>query len=155
MPEKRLPIISRQGLDGRRTLAGTSAPISVSFATRPTDGSKTVQTRTFTGLGSSFSVHDNFATVSEGPIMDRTKEHLGYSDLVPIAARKLLLRAMRDACKRGTRHPAWFVTRSRTATLAWERSVRSSRPRIAWSPCGKSTCRCKGSLSWGRSSDWS
>ena len=51
---------------------------------------------TFTGLGSSFSVHDNFATVSEGPIMDRTKEHLGYSDLVPIAARRLLLRAIRD-----------------------------------------------------------
>ncbi len=55
-----------------------------------------MQGKTFTGLGSSFSVHDNFATVSEGPIMDRTKEHLGYSDLVPIAARKLLLRAMRD-----------------------------------------------------------
>ena len=55
-----------------------------------------MRTSTFSGIGSAFAVHDNFATVSEGPIMDRTQEHLGYGDVVALAGRRLLLRAIRD-----------------------------------------------------------
>ena len=50
----------------------------------------------FTGMGTEFEVHDVFATESAGPIQDRTKENLGYTDMIIVAARKLLLRSIRD-----------------------------------------------------------
>jgi len=50
----------------------------------------------FTGMGPNFSVHDAFATESQGPIQDRTKEHLGKTDLAIAAARRLMLRAVAD-----------------------------------------------------------
>lgn len=40
-------------------------------------------------------VGPNTATESMGPIYDRTKEHLGYSDKTIIALRKVLLQALR------------------------------------------------------------
>jgi len=39
-----------------------------------------MKTQTFIGLGKDFVVHDSWATESEGPIYDRTTEHLSYSD---------------------------------------------------------------------------
>lgn len=39
---------------------------------------------------------DGCATESMGPIYDRTREHLGYSDKTIIALRKLLLKAVKD-----------------------------------------------------------
>jgi len=50
----------------------------------------------FTGMGPNFSVHDAFATESQGSIQDRTKEHLGKTDLAIAAARRLMLRAIAD-----------------------------------------------------------
>jgi len=50
----------------------------------------------FAGMGPSFSVHDNFVSESMGPICDRTKERLGYSDLAVVAARRLLLAGIAD-----------------------------------------------------------
>jgi len=50
----------------------------------------------YTGMGPNFSVHDAFATESQGPIQDRTKEHLGKTDLAIAAARRLMLRAIAD-----------------------------------------------------------
>ena len=50
----------------------------------------------FTGMGIIFNVHDGFATGSPGPIQDRTREQSGYTDKSIIAARKVLLRAIRD-----------------------------------------------------------
>lgn len=51
---------------------------------------------TFMGLGSFFPDHDLCATEGEGPIQDRTQEHLTSSDKAVVAARKLLLKAMKD-----------------------------------------------------------
>ncbi|HWO43905.1 MAG TPA: Rieske 2Fe-2S domain-containing protein [Candidatus Eisenbacteria bacterium] len=51
--------------------------------------------QTFTGMGRTFLVHDSCATESMGPICDRSKEHLGASDLAVIAVRKYLLRCLR------------------------------------------------------------
>lgn len=45
----------------------------------------------FAGLGPSFSVHDNWVTESMGPIYDRSKENLGYSDMAVVAARHQIL----------------------------------------------------------------
>ncbi len=50
----------------------------------------------FAGLGPSFSVHDNFVTESMGPIYDRSKERLGYSDMAVVAARRFILAAIAD-----------------------------------------------------------
>jgi len=45
----------------------------------------------FAGMGPSFSVHDNFVSESMGPIFDRSKENLGYTDKAIVAARRLIL----------------------------------------------------------------
>ena len=49
----------------------------------------------FSGLGSYFPVHDVWATDSQGPIQDRTKEILGYTDKAITAVRRVMLRAIR------------------------------------------------------------
>jgi hypothetical protein len=51
---------------------------------------------TFTGMGMDINVHDQWAVESMGPIADRTKEHLGYSDRVITAARRMIFRAIDD-----------------------------------------------------------
>lgn len=55
-----------------------------------------MQTKTFTGMGVNFQSHDVFATESQGPIQNRTEEHLVSSDKAIVAARKLLLNAIKD-----------------------------------------------------------
>jgi hypothetical protein len=49
---------------------------------------------TYTGMGQDINVHDQWAVESPGPIADRSKEHLGYSDRVIIAARRMIFRAI-------------------------------------------------------------
>jgi phenylpropionate dioxygenase-like ring-hydroxylating dioxygenase large terminal subunit len=55
-----------------------------------------MKTRSFTGIGFNFQAHDAFATESQGPTQDRTHEHLVSSDKAIVAARKLLLNAIKD-----------------------------------------------------------
>jgi phthalate 4,5-dioxygenase oxygenase subunit len=55
-----------------------------------------MKTKTFTGMGFNFQAHDAFATESQGPIQDRTREHPVSSDKAILAARKLLLSGIRD-----------------------------------------------------------
>ena len=55
-----------------------------------------MKTKSFTGIGFNFQAHDAFATESQGPVQDRTNEHLVSSDKAIIAARKLLSNAIRD-----------------------------------------------------------
>jgi nitrite reductase/ring-hydroxylating ferredoxin subunit len=47
-------------------------------------------TRTYTGMGMDINVHDQWAVESPGPIVDRTQEHLGKSDVGIVRYRKLL-----------------------------------------------------------------
>jgi phenylpropionate dioxygenase-like ring-hydroxylating dioxygenase large terminal subunit len=51
---------------------------------------------TFAGLGRYFQEHDLWATESQGPIADRTLEHLGTTDRAIIQMRRQLLRACED-----------------------------------------------------------
>ncbi len=60
-----------------------------------------MKTTTFIGMGRNFQLHDNWATEGEGPIQDRTVEHLGYTDKAIAAERRLLLRAIRDVQEGG------------------------------------------------------
>ncbi len=55
-----------------------------------------MKTQTFTGMGINFQVHDAFATESQGPVQDRTEENLVSSDKAIVAARKLILNAIKD-----------------------------------------------------------
>lgn len=49
---------------------------------------------TYTGMGQDINVHDQWAVESQGPIQDRTREHLASSDKVIAAYRRLLNRAI-------------------------------------------------------------
>ncbi|HEY3118016.1 MAG TPA: Rieske 2Fe-2S domain-containing protein [Chloroflexota bacterium] len=51
---------------------------------------------TYAGLGRDFTIHDKWATEGEGPIQDRTTEHLGQMDLAVATGRQVLLKAIRE-----------------------------------------------------------
>lgn len=51
---------------------------------------------TFTGMGGYFMAHDAFASESQGPIHDRTREHLGTTDKFIAAARRQILEGIAD-----------------------------------------------------------
>jgi phenylpropionate dioxygenase-like ring-hydroxylating dioxygenase large terminal subunit len=55
---------------------------------------KQMRDQWYSGLGAYFPVHDIWATDSQGPIQDRTQEHLGYTDKAIVAARKVLHHAI-------------------------------------------------------------
>lgn len=50
--------------------------------------------RTYTGMGDDINVHDQWAVESPGPITDRTREHLGTSDIGIVFYRRALIDAM-------------------------------------------------------------
>lgn len=50
----------------------------------------------FAGLGQSFWQHDKFAVESQGPIADRSQEHLGTTDRPTILMRKQMLAAIEN-----------------------------------------------------------
>jgi hypothetical protein len=52
------------------------------------------KTLTYTGMGLDINVHDQWACESLGKIQDRTKEHLGTSDIGIIAYRRKLREAI-------------------------------------------------------------
>jgi hypothetical protein len=54
---------------------------------------------TFLGMGLDVNVHDQWAVESQGPIHDRTREHLGQADKAIIQYRKLLVTAIEQAQK--------------------------------------------------------
>lgn len=51
-------------------------------------------TKTYTGMGLDINTHDQWAVESPGPIQDRTREHLGQSDIAITAYRRLLRQAI-------------------------------------------------------------
>ena len=61
------------------------------------------RTRTYLGMGEDdINVHDQWAVESMGPIQDRTREHLGTSDKVIMANRRMLLSAIEAVLAGGT-----------------------------------------------------
>jgi hypothetical protein len=56
---------------------------------------------TFIGLGRDFVLHDTMVTESQGPIWDRTREHLGYTDRGIVAARLMILKSIRTVQEGG------------------------------------------------------
>jgi phthalate 4,5-dioxygenase len=61
------------------------------------------RTRTFLGMGEEdINLHDQWAVESMGSIADRTREHLGTSDKVIMANRRMLLKAIETVQQGGT-----------------------------------------------------
>jgi nitrite reductase/ring-hydroxylating ferredoxin subunit len=53
--------------------------------------------QTYTGMGDDINVHDQWAVESQGPIQDRTREHLGASDKAIAVYRRILIDAIKRA----------------------------------------------------------
>ena len=55
------------------------------------------RTGTYAGVGFDFNVHDTMILAGQGPIQERTRENLAYTDMAIIAARKMLSDAMTES----------------------------------------------------------
>ena len=55
---------------------------------------ESMKTDNFSGMGDHYAAQDAFATETPGPIHDRSREHLGASDVCIVAARRRLLDAV-------------------------------------------------------------
>jgi phenylpropionate dioxygenase-like ring-hydroxylating dioxygenase large terminal subunit len=57
---------------------------------------QSMKAQTFTGMGVNFQAHDAFATESQGHVQNRSEENVVSSDKAIVAARKLILNAIKD-----------------------------------------------------------
>ena len=55
------------------------------------------KTGTYAGVGYDFNIHDTMILEGQGPIQDRSRENLAYTDMAIIAARKMLTEALDGA----------------------------------------------------------
>jgi len=96
-------VFSREApLDKEQFLRRYTSQISSDFrparnrANRYLQDRSEMQASTFSGMGLFFAEHDLFAAESMGPVANRPQEHLGSTDRPIIAARRLMLRTIRQ-----------------------------------------------------------
>ena len=88
-------------------------------------------TRTFLGMGEDdINVHDQWAVESMGAIQDRTREHLGMSDRVIIANRRLLLQAIETVRAGGT--PPGVADAAQAPAMRGPDTVDGIAPAASW-----------------------
>jgi phthalate 4,5-dioxygenase len=85
----------------QRARGGGRSPLTPDYRLRRNASNRYMQDRSemktsFSGIGRDFQAQDSCVIEGAGPIQDRTREHLGYSDRGIIASRKVLLRAIHD-----------------------------------------------------------
>ena len=80
---------------GEKQLEGDIGPDHVKIRNIHNHYMQEQKGETFTGMGKHFLIHDSCATESMGPIVDRSKAHLGTSDMAVIATRKFLLQCVK------------------------------------------------------------
>lgn len=113
------------------------------------------RTRTYLGMGEEdINVHDQWACESMGTIQDRTREHLGTTDKVIMANRRLLNQAMDTVEQGGTppgaADPALAAAIGGPDTVDgiapaddwqrwWQDAVRAKRENAPWTPSNE-TC---------------
>lgn len=78
-------------------------------------------TQTYTGMGHDINVHDQWAIESQGPIQDRTREHLGTTDKGIIAYRRMLIKAIEQQ-QQGEK-PLMVVDDAQAASLVGPPSI--------------------------------
>lgn len=89
------PIVDKK-IRGRRSAISADYRLIRNTANRYLQDREEMKTRSFSGMGKEFMVHDACVTETMGPIQERTCERLGYTDKAIVMARLLLLRAIRD-----------------------------------------------------------
>ena len=89
------------------------------------------RTRTFLGMGEEdINLHDQWAVESMGAIQDRTREHLGQSDKVIMANRRLLLKAIATVQAGGT--PPMVLSAEEAAALQGPDTMDCIAPAATW-----------------------
>jgi phenylpropionate dioxygenase-like ring-hydroxylating dioxygenase large terminal subunit len=84
-------------------------------------------TQTYTGLGMDVNTHDQWAVESPGPIFDRSREHLGKSDVGIIKYRKLLMAGLRSV--QAGNAPPFALTEAAAARIERPAAVDTIGPR--------------------------
>jgi phthalate 4,5-dioxygenase oxygenase subunit len=99
-------------------------------------------TRTFLGMGEDdINVHDQWACESMGAIQNRTREHLGTSDKVIIANRRMLAKAIDDVAAGAL--PPGFAKAEIAATRFGPDTVDGIAPAQDWSTWSQHTMQAK------------
>jgi phthalate 4,5-dioxygenase len=89
------------------------------------------RTRTYLGMGEEdINLHDQWAVESMGAIQDRTREHLGTSDKVIMANRRLLLKAIETVRTGGT--PPMVLSAQAAAALNGPDTMDCIAPAATW-----------------------
>jgi hypothetical protein len=118
----------------RQRLAGVSLPDYVPRKGRHDDwgfDADEQRTRTYLGLGEEdINLHDQWAVESMGAIQDRTREHLGTSDKVIMANRRLLLKAIETVRAGGA--PPMALSADEAAALAGPDTMDCIAPADRW-----------------------
>jgi hypothetical protein len=97
------------------------------------------RTRTFLGMGEDdINLHDQWAVESMGAIQDRTREHLGQSDKVIMAWRRLLRTAIDTVQAGGT--PPGVLTTEQAATRTGPDTMDCIAPAQDWDNTWRAAC---------------
>jgi phthalate 4,5-dioxygenase len=89
------------------------------------------RTRTYLGMGEEdINLHDQWAVESMGAIQDRTREHLGTSDKVIMANRRLLLKAIETVQAGGT--PPMVLQPEQAAAMQGPDTIDCIAPAERW-----------------------
>ncbi len=89
------------------------------------------RTRTYLGMGENdINLHDQWAVESMGAIQDRTREHLGTSDKVIMANRRMLLKAIDTVRQGGT--PPMALGPDAAARLSGPDTIDCIAPAQGW-----------------------
>lgn len=95
------------------------------------------RTQTYTGMGHDINIHDQWAVESQGPIQDRTREHLGQTDKGITLYRRILLEAI-DAAQKGER-PLMVLTPADAGKIRGPATVDGIGPTQDWERYWKET----------------
>ena len=88
------------------------------------------RSETYTGMGHDINVHDQWAIELQGPIQDRTREHLGQSDRGIALYRRLLLDAIDQAEK--NERPLMVLTPDEAKALRGPATLDGIGPSADW-----------------------
>jgi hypothetical protein len=100
------------------------------------------QSRTYLGMGEDdINVHDQWACESMGAVQDRTREHLGTTDKVIMANRRMLLQAMDTVAAGGT--PPGTADPALAPTLTGPDTVDGIAPAEGWKTWWQDAVRAK------------
>ncbi|MDW5443073.1 Rieske 2Fe-2S domain-containing protein [Polaromonas sp. SM01] len=99
-------------------------------------------TQTYLGMGEEdINVHDQWAVESMGPIQDRTREHLGSSDKVIMANRRVLIKAIATVQEGGV--APGIADASQSAAMTGPDTVDGIAPAGEWSAWWQEQARIK------------